>query len=136
MPIYLLTVKENYSSEDQREKIARCITKVHVEATGAPIQFVNTFFSEQDDREAGFRDLPSGKVIYINGNIRAGRDEQVKKEMTERITQGVIDALGCTIEEIGIQFNSASASNGMEGGKILPEPGSPEDKMWNSMDVV
>ncbi|OUR89092.1 hypothetical protein A9Q81_22500 [Gammaproteobacteria bacterium 42_54_T18] len=136
MPIYLSTVKEGRTTEAQREKVAQCITTVHVDITKAPVQFVNTFFSEHVDQEAGFSALPPGNVIFINGNIRAGRSELAKQEMAERITQGVIDALGCTAEEIGIKFNSAPASHGMEGGQILPEPGSPEEKIWEEMGVA
>ncbi len=133
MPIYLLTVKENRSTESQRARIAECITTVHVDVTGAPAQFVNTFFSEHADEEGGFLELPVGKVIFVNGNIRSGRDDKAKAEMVDCITQGVVDALGCESDEVGITLNSVLASHGMEGGRILPDPGSPEEKEWKEM---
>ncbi len=134
MPIYLSTVEEGRSNEAQRTMIAECITEVHVDVTGAPAQFVNTFFQERADEEGGFRELPKGKVIFVNGNIRFGRSAEAKAEMVERITQGVVAALDCQREEVGITLNSGPASHGMEGGQILPDPGSPEEKAWKEME--
>ncbi len=130
MPIYLSTLKEGCSTEAQRKQIAECITTVHVDVTGAPAQFVNTFFREHADEEGGFRALPKGNIVFVNGNIRSGRSKEAKAEMMERITQGVVDALGCRPDEVGITLNSGPASHGMEGGQILPDPGSPEEKAW------
>ncbi|MEM7283929.1 MAG: tautomerase family protein [Pseudomonadota bacterium] len=133
MPIYLLTVAKNRSTEPQRAHIAQCITQVHVDVTGAPIQFVNTFFNEQADREAGFSALPVGKIIHVNGNIRSGRTESAKVEMINRITQGAVDALGCDWDEVSVVLNSGPASHGMEGGQLLPAPGSPEEAAWKQL---
>lgn len=133
MPIYLSTIEEGRSNEDQRTRIAECITEVHVDVTGAPAQFVNTFFAEHADEEGGFRELPGGKVIFVNGNIRSGRSDEAKADMVERITQGIVDALNCEPEEVDVSLNSGPASHGMEGGKILPAPGSPEEQAWKEM---
>ncbi len=133
MPIYLLTVEENRSTETQRAEIAECITEVHVDVTGAPIQFVNTFFNEQSDIEAGFSALPPGKIIHVNGNIRSGRTESAKAEMINRITQGAVDALGCGWDEVSVALHAGPASHGMEGGQILPAPGSPEEAAWQQL---
>lgn len=133
MPIYLSTIEKGRSDEAQRTKIAECITTVHVDVTGAPAQFVNTFFREEVDEEGGFRELPDGKVIFVNGNIRSGRSDEAQNEMKERITQGVVDALGCQAEEVDIALTSGPASHGMEGGRILPDPGSPEEKAWKEL---
>lgn len=132
MPIYLSTVQEGRTTETQRTRIAECITTVHVDVTGAPAQFVNTFFREHADEEGGFRELPDDKVIFINGNIRSGRDAKAKAEMVERITQGAAEALGCVRDEVGVTLNEGPAANGMEGGKILPAPGTPEEEAWKA----
>ncbi|MEM8862364.1 MAG: tautomerase family protein [Chloroflexota bacterium] len=136
MPIYLSTVEENRSTEPQRAKIAQCITEVHVDVTGAPIQFVNAFFNEQADREAGFSALPVGKIIHINGNIRSGRSERAKADMIRRITQGTVDALGCDWDEVSVKLHTGDASHGMEGGQILPAPGSPEEEAWKQIGQI
>ena len=133
MPIYLLTIKKNCSTERQRAQIAYCITQVHVDVTGAPIQFVNTFFDEQADQQAGFSPLPAGKIIHVNGNIRAGRTKSDKAEMVNRISQGTVDALNCSWDEVSVTLRSGPASHGMEGGKILPEPGSAEEEAWKKL---
>ncbi|MEM7117119.1 MAG: tautomerase family protein [Chloroflexota bacterium] len=133
MPIYLTTVAQKRSTESQRAQIAQCITEVHVDVTDAPIQFVNAFFDEQADQEAGFSALPPGKVIHINGNIRSGRTESAKAGMIRRITQGAVAALGCDWDEVRVTLHTGPASHGMEGGQILPEPGSPEEQVWKQL---
>ena len=133
MPIYLLTIKDQKSNENQRREIAKCITNVHVEATGAPKEFVNTFFKNTPDQEGGFQELAEGKVVFVNGNIRSGRDQATKSLMIDRITEGIAKTLDCDSNQIDVILNSGPASNGMEGGMILPEPGSPEEAAWQQM---
>ncbi|MEM9292411.1 MAG: tautomerase family protein [Acidobacteriota bacterium] len=133
MPIYLSTLGTGRADLAQRRQIAECITEVHVDVTGAPIQFVNVFFSDQADEECGFREVPQGKAILVSGGIRAGRTPEQKAEMVERITRGAADALGCDAEEVVVTLVSGSASNAMENGQILPEPGSPEEQAWKEL---
>ena len=78
MPVHLTTVGEGRSTTAQREQVALGITRTHCEVTGAPVEFVNGFFSEHANPEVGFRDLPEGMVAFVNGTIRAGRDDEAK----------------------------------------------------------
>ena len=110
--------------------MARHITQAHVDITGAPIEFVNVFFSEHADEEGGFRERPAGKVVFVSGNIRSGRDDKTQAELQARIIQGIVDALACERSDVSVVLNSGAASHVMEGGKVLPEPGSPEEAAW------
>ncbi|MEM8858238.1 MAG: hypothetical protein AAGD96_07960, partial [Chloroflexota bacterium] len=76
-----------------------------------------------------------GKIIHINGNIRSGRSERAKADMIRRITQGAVTALGCDWNEVSVRLYTGEASHGMEGGQILPAPGSPEpeEEAWKQM---
>ncbi len=135
MPIYLSTIADGRADLAQRTKIAECITEVHVDVTGAPIQFVNAFFSDHPDQEGGFHEVPEGKAIVVSGGIRAGRTAEQKAEIVERITQGAADALGCDAEDVVVTLVSGSAANAMENGQILPEPGSAEEKALKELDL-
>lgn len=130
MPIYLTTVREGQTSEAQRAQIANGITHTHCDVTGAPTQFVNAYFSEQADPEARFLELPEGTMVFVNGEIRAGRDDEAKAEIVTGIRQAVVDALGCSPDEVGIALTDTRADHVMEAGKVLPEPGSAEEEAW------
>lgn len=135
MPLYLTTVSEGISTPKQRAEIADCITTVHVDVTGAPVHFVNAFFSETSHLQTGFQPLPEGKRVLVNGNIRSGRSEAAQREMIDRITQGVVDAVGCHRDEVTVTLFSGLAAHNMEDGKILPEPGSPEEAAWKESEA-
>ncbi|MEO0588148.1 MAG: tautomerase family protein [Planctomycetota bacterium] len=135
MPLYLTTLAPERSTEAQRAAIAACITEVHVDVTGAPVQFVNTFFGASESAADLFEPLPPGRVALVNGGIRAGRPPEAKAEMIDRIARGVADALGCDAEEVAVVLHPAPAQHGMEGGELLPEPGSPEESAWKAKGV-
>jgi phenylpyruvate tautomerase PptA (4-oxalocrotonate tautomerase family) len=44
MPIYTSITPEGSLSQQQRKEIAEAVTKMHVDATGAPRSFVNVRF--------------------------------------------------------------------------------------------
>ena len=53
MPIYQCISPEGLLDESQRKNIARAITRIHCDATGAPRSFVNVLF----------QDMPNGRVF-------------------------------------------------------------------------
>lgn len=130
MPLYLLTVAKGHSTEAQRKQIADDITTIHVDVTGAPPEFVNTYFSETANVSAGYGELLDGKVVFMTGHIRAGRTVEAKAELVDRLTEGIAGTLDCSPSEVDVDLVEAQAAHGMEGGKILPEPGSAEEKAW------
>ena len=130
MPLYLLTVEEGRSTESQRKQIAEDITTIHVDVTGAPPEFVNAYFSEEANAAGGYAELPEGKIVFMTGNIRAGRTEAAKTELVDRLSRGIAGTLDCRLGDVDITLVEAQAAHGMEGGKILPEPGSIEEQVW------
>ena len=130
MPLYLLTVEEGRSTEAQRKHIAEDITTIHIDVTGAPPEFVNAYFSEKASAAGGYEELLEGKVVFMTGNIRAGRTDKAKAELVDRLSQSIAGTLACTTDEVDINLVEAQAAHGMEGGKILPEPGSAEEQAW------
>lgn len=130
MPIYLTSVREGQTSESQRAQIAKAITHIHCDVTGAPTQFVNAYFSEQADPEAGFLELPEGTMVFVNATIRAGRTDEEKAQIVSCLTQAVVDAVDCSPAEVGIALTDIRADYCMEHGEVLPVPGTPEEQAW------
>ena len=133
MPIYLTTVRGGRTTEAQRSAMAEGIITTHCGVTGAPRQFVNAFFSEQADKDVGFPDLPDGKVAFLNATIRAGRTDEDKGHIRAGVTKAFTDALQCSSDEILIEIGEVDATHCIEGGKILPVPGSPEEEAWKKL---
>ena len=138
MPIYRFTIREGQSNEEQRAQIAKESVRVHCGVTGAPRIFVNAMFSEvgPGGSEFGSGEIPEGKVAYLHATIRSGRDAAGKAEIVSDMTQSIARILGCTPEEVTVVTEDIPANWCMEGGIILPEPGSPEEAAWKDMDFA
>jgi len=123
MPLYRCTISEGLTTYEQRLEIAKEITRIHCEVTGAPPVFVHAFFVE--DR-AGMM-AESTRAIVI-GSIRAGRTS----EQRERIVSHIKDAFArvCSVEadQMIVALVDVPARWVMEGGAIMPEPG--QEAAW------
>ena len=68
MPIYTSITQEGSLSQQQRKEIAEAVTKIHVDATGAPRSFVNVrFFTYAVGNN--FRGGVESATAYLSGNI-------------------------------------------------------------------
>jgi phenylpyruvate tautomerase PptA (4-oxalocrotonate tautomerase family) len=132
MPVYRTTLREGVSSEKQRAQISNEIVRVHCGVTGAPECFVNTYFSEVGPKgpEVGSGNIPKGNVAFIHATIRAGRTDADKAEIVSDLTAFVAKTLGCPPKEVTVVTEDIPAHWCMEGGVILPDPGSPEEEEW------
>jgi len=132
MPIYRTTIREGVSNEEQRARISDEIVRVHCGVTGAPRGFVNNYFSEvgPEGPEHGSGEIPEGKVALVHGTIRANRTDADKAEIVSDLTNFVAKTLGRPPEEVAVVTEDIPASWCMEGGVVLPEPGSPEEEEW------
>jgi phenylpyruvate tautomerase PptA (4-oxalocrotonate tautomerase family) len=123
MPLYRCSVTPGLTSYEQRSRIAKEVTRIHCEVTGAPAIFVHTFFS--DDREGR---LPAGKRAFLLGSIRAGRSPEQKSRLVSEMTGALASALGIAAGEVGVVTADVPARWVMEGGALMPEPG--EESAW------
>jgi phenylpyruvate tautomerase PptA (4-oxalocrotonate tautomerase family) len=123
MPLYRCSVTPGLTSYEQRSRIAKEVTRIHCEVTGAPAIFVHTFFS--DDREGR---LPAGKRAFLLGSIRAGRSPEQKSRLVSEMTGALASALGIAPGEVGVVTADVPARWVMEGGALMPEPG--EESAW------
>ena len=123
MPLYRCLVAEGLTSYDQRGAIAKEVTRIHCEVTGAPATFVHTFFAEDADGE-----LPDGTRAFVFGSIRAGRTPEQKQRLVSEMKTMVSKILGIAEEEAMLATADLPARWVMEGGELLPEPG--EEEAW------
>lgn len=123
MPLYRCSVTPGLSSYEQRSRIAKEVTRIHCEVTGAPAIFVHTFFA--DDREGR---LPPGKRAFLLGSIRAGRSPEQKKRIASEMSSALASVLGVSSGEVAVVTADVPARWVMEGGSVMPEPG--DEAAW------
>ena len=80
MPTYVCSLAEGSVNDDQKEAIARALSGIHSEETGAPPYFVQVVIEEKKPTQRFLGGTRVSGQIWIRGDIRAGRTE----EETER----------------------------------------------------
>lgn len=123
MPLYICNAQIGVIADDAKPKIAKEITDIHCEKTGAPSTFVHLFFFE----EAPLFPLDRA-VVRLHGTIRAGRNKEQKESIILEMRQSVSRHSGIDLSEIEMTTSDVPASWVMEGGDLLPEPG--EEGAW------
>jgi phenylpyruvate tautomerase PptA (4-oxalocrotonate tautomerase family) len=129
MPSYTVYTRPETFTGSQRAALARSITTVHSEHTGAPRSFVQTIFLpvEPDAHFVGAEPAdPRG--VWVYGHIRRGRPAEVRTA----IAVGIRDALEA-IAQIPRQFiwvylNELAHTDMIEFGSVLPVPG--DEAAW------
>ncbi|SPM39818.1 hypothetical protein MNAB215_2011 [Mycobacterium numidiamassiliense] len=127
MPLYQIVNQEGLLSDTQRAEIAAGVTDIHLDLAGGLRQFVNVVFQEYRTG-LGFNAGIIGAPMVIAGNIRAGREQAVKTAMMEAISALVIRVSNISPKDLTVSIADVKASNAMEGGHVLPEPG--EEAAW------
>jgi phenylpyruvate tautomerase PptA (4-oxalocrotonate tautomerase family) len=125
MPLYRCLVAEGLTSLEQRSRIAREITRIHCETTGALPEFVHTFFSEDAKGQ-----LPVGRKALVLGGIRAGRSREQKERLATGMRGAVATIAGIGEEAVLVATADIPARWVMEGGRVLPEPG--DEEAWRA----
>jgi phenylpyruvate tautomerase PptA (4-oxalocrotonate tautomerase family) len=127
MPIYTSITQEGSLSQRQRKEIAEAVTKIHVDATGAPRSFVNVrFFTYPAGNN--FRAGVESATAYLGGNIRAGRDLATKQKMLQALVAEMQRIGKLPSSEVVAFLEETDADQIMEKGAILPQPG--QEKEW------
>lgn len=123
MPLYVVNSRPGAISDEAKAKIAKDITDIHCEVTDAPPTFVHAFFFEEAPH------VPLGdNTALLFGQIRAGRTDEQKAEIIDRMSASIHKHAGISHEEIFASTVDTPASWVMEGGDLLPEPG--EEAEW------
>ncbi|MEM7286159.1 MAG: tautomerase family protein [Actinomycetota bacterium] len=125
MPFYHALVRPGLLADDAREGFANDVVEIHCGVTGAPPSFVHVLVTEDDAGRLG-----EDAEASIVGTIRAGRTDEQKAEMTGRMSEALARRAGVAAADVTATTRDIEASFTMEGGQLLPEPGSPEEEEW------
>ena len=127
MPFYHAHVRPALMAEPERQRFARDVVDIHCGVTGAPPSFVHVLVTDDADRS-----LPDGRAAVVNGTIRAGRNDAQKAEIATRISASLAHIAGIDVDTVHTSTRDIQASFTMEGGVLLPEPGSDAERAWMS----
>lgn len=128
MPLYRALVEPGLLSLEQRTVFANDVMDVHCDVTGAPPSFVHVLFAEDDEGR-----LDDGQAALVFGTIRNGRTAEQKQEIADRLTAAFTAASGVDAGAVQVVSVDIDATKTMEGGVLLPEPGSPEEEEWKNI---
>jgi len=123
MPLYTC-IADSRTALTERARIGAAITEIHCRHTGAPPEFVHVIFNEYLGHSAKSR-------LRVVGTIRAGRTLEVKAEMHAELVAEVARAAAAPDHLVEVTLQEIPAGGAMEGGEVLPEPGSEGDWMSN-----
>ena len=127
MPVYTCTTTQGLLRPDQKTDIAREITRIHCELTGAPADFVHVLFQEMAPGDAFVGGEPMTRSI-VRGLVRAGRPLELKARMLADLSAAWGKVSGQAPHDIFVALEDVPASHVIEAGRILPEPG--EEEAW------
>jgi phenylpyruvate tautomerase PptA (4-oxalocrotonate tautomerase family) len=127
MPFYQCITLTGTLAQDQKEEIAREITRIHCEATGGLPLFVQIQFEEVKPNDVFQNGKPS-RAVRLHARIRAGRDAETRHRMLHAYTALIARVARVPVDDVMVAFIETPFENVMEAGVRLPAPG--EEKAW------
>ena len=113
----------------QKFTLAQKITKIHADVTGAEAYFAQVIFKELDLHDCFIGGvLLDEPHIFLSGQIRNGRSEQIKKQLIVEIEIAIQKITALASHQIWAYLDELAPSLMIEYGQILPSVGS--DKAW------
>jgi phenylpyruvate tautomerase PptA (4-oxalocrotonate tautomerase family) len=135
MPTYTVTSASLTLTTSQEAGIAAAITRAHHEATGAPAFFAQVIFQRIEGGKHYIGGKPYAAThLFVHGLIRAGRSVEAKTILIKDIAAKVQTIAGIGPEDIWVYIQDIPATQMVEFGRILPEPGA-EDAWRAAMSV-
>lgn len=131
MPTYTVTAPDGRLSNEQRQRIAAAITRIHHEVTRAPTYFAQVVFIDVKPGNyfVGGTAL-MGDQVFVHGQIRAGRTADDKRRLLLRILEATAEAAAMPKSHVWIYVVDLPAAQMAEFGHILPEPG--DESAWTA----
>ena len=129
MPTYFVNSSNIKLSKLIKEKLAKQITKIHNEATGANKYFAQVIFN---DTKKG-NHIMGGKIvtkseIFIYGHIRSGRTSKVKNKLIQGLRKIIKENTKLGKDNIWVYLLDLKPNQMIEYGEILPKSGG--EKKW------
>ena len=118
-------------STHQKYTIAQAITKIHAEVTGAEAYFAQVIFKQLDIHDCFIGGILLDEPhLFLSGQIRSGRSEQVIKQLLVELEISLQRTTGLASHQIWAYIDEIKPSQMIEYGQILPSVGA--DKVWFS----
>jgi phenylpyruvate tautomerase PptA (4-oxalocrotonate tautomerase family) len=127
MPIYQCATSTTLSPE-LKQAIAREITRIHVEWTGAPEPFVNIVFTSLPLGSHYLAGAVRENGTLINAVVRAGRTLATRQALLKALSAAWSRLTGQPERNLILKIEEADPATIMEAGLILPPPG--EEAGW------
>jgi phenylpyruvate tautomerase PptA (4-oxalocrotonate tautomerase family) len=127
MPTYVCAVPPKLLSDEQKDRIAAAIGRRHGEATGAPSFFVQVVVQESESVRRYLGGQPADNHIWIRGDIRAGRPEEVRGRLMLSIMKDVSAIAKVREDSIWVYLCNLEPTDMVEYGHVLPAPGKEQE---------
>jgi phenylpyruvate tautomerase PptA (4-oxalocrotonate tautomerase family) len=127
MPIYQCATSKSLSPE-LKAAIAKEITRIHVEWTGAPEPFVNIVFTPLPLGSHYLAGAVRENSTLINAIVRAGRTLATRQALLKSLSAAWSRLTGQPERNLILKVEEGDPATIMEAGLILPPPG--EEAAW------
>ncbi|GBR02583.1 hypothetical protein GLI01_20710 [Gluconacetobacter liquefaciens] len=128
MPTYVCSFPAASLSDDQQKRIAEAISLRHHEATGAPTFFVQVVIDQNPTKKRFIGGQPKDTHAWIRADIRSGRAPEIRQRLMLNILADVAEISGIDAQNIWIYLNNIEATDMVEFGHVLPNPG--DEDVW------
>ena len=116
---------------NQKFTLAQAITKIHANVTGEEAYFAQVIFKELDLHDCFIGGILLDQPhIFLSGQIRLGRSEQIKKQLLVEVEIAIQMSTKLASHQIWAYLDELEPSLMIEYGQILPSVGN--DKAWFS----
>ena len=129
MPTYFVNSSNLKIEKKIKEKLAKKITKIHNEATGANKYFAQVIFNKTKlgDHYMGGKTV-SKPEIFIYGHIRSGRTAKVKNKLITGLREIIRKNTRLKKDNIWVYILDLKPNQMIEYGELLPKSG--DEKKW------
>lgn len=124
MPTYTVRTTTGRLNGDARATLARAITTAHTAATGAQGFFAQVVFEEVDADRHFVGGAPiADELVFVHGQIRAGRTPEQKAALLDALGGAVREALGVPAGRCGSTSSTCRPRTWSSTGTSCPRQG-------------
>ena len=133
MPTYTVTNSNFKLKPNQKEEIAKGITKIHNEVTGANTYFAQVIFNKTKDNDhfMGGKKVKEPQ-IFLHGQIRSGRSSKIKKKLILDLRDILVKKAKLDETQVWVYIIDLTPAQMIEYGAVLPESGG-ETEWFNNL---
>jgi phenylpyruvate tautomerase PptA (4-oxalocrotonate tautomerase family) len=129
VPIYEVIATHGTLSPEVKAEIARAITTIHAQETGAPGHFIHVYFPELPGGSL-FTAGEQSSTVIVRALVRAGRPDQVREAILKRTSDMLQEVADVSAMETLVTVIDVPPSWAIEAGILLPEPTKEAEDAW------